>query len=217
MVLFHFRKRGFFSSVIDCIFAILFPRDACPLTDDSLKSIYKTRFTPPPVRYLKSADIFRTRFTAPDPKSEATPASGLFETSFIPTSCVSDTFSTGFYPNGLGMPYRRLAQDCRKKEYAQGYTPFFNAVSPSDGAFCSPGIVQTFKNWYGSGAAPPAPIVEEPDDIDCSCSTGSLLAKATALQRKLMCSPIARALLALAALRGVLYMLGIKVCFVKIV
>lgn len=224
MAFFQFKQKSFFASVLDYIFQIFSPRENdCPVTEAGLasfKSIYKTRFTPSPA-YSDSA-IFRTSFYAPLPIQRAhSETDDLFETSFTPTPCARrDTFATRFYSDSLNMPYRRQAKDCRKKEYDYGYKPFFNAVSPSDGAFCAPGILQSFKNWYGGGglSAPSAPsIVSEPDS-DCNCSEGSpLMAKLLLLQRSLMCSPVARAVLALLAARGVLYMMGVRVCFVKVV
>ncbi|XP_043215492.1 uncharacterized protein LOC122378463 [Amphibalanus amphitrite] len=113
------------------------------------------------------------------------------------------------------MAFRR--QNCRKKEYLYDQKPFFNAIPSSRGAFTSPGIIQSIKNWYSGGRSPPPmpSIVTEPDDIDCRCpARGSRLLQ---LQSWLLCSPLPRAALALLAARGVLYLLGIRVCFVKMV
>ena len=61
-------------------------------------------------------------------------------------------------------------------------------------------------------------IVTEPDDVDCSCpEQPPRSSRLQQLQRWLLCSPLPRSLLMLLAARGLLYMFGIRVCFVKMV
>ena len=151
MVFCRCQQKSFFSSAIDYIVQILFPRtDDCPVTDTglaSLNSVYKTRFDPSP-SYCDE-NVFRTAFSSIDSAPRKHFDSDLFETSFTPTPCsTSDTFATDFYPVNLNMAFRR--QNCRKKEYLYDQKPFFNAISPSRGAFTSPGFLQSIKNWVSS-------------------------------------------------------------------
>ena len=151
MVFCRCHQKSFFSSAIDYIFQILFPRtDDCPVTNTGLasfNSVYKTRFDPSP-SYCDE-NVFRTAFSSLDIAPRKDFDSDIFETSFTPTPCpTSATFATDFYPEDLNMAFGRQA--CRKKEYLYDKKPFFNAIPTSRGAFASPGILQSIKDWVSS-------------------------------------------------------------------
>lgn len=160
MMFFRSQPKGFFSAAADYFLQILFPgKNDCPVNEASLasvRSIYKTRFTPPgilkPTFSANRNELFRSSFTPP--VASAVRDASIFETSFTPTPCPrGKTFVTGFYPEATEMPYRRgNPKSCTKKEYEPDYKPYFSALSPSDGAFNAPAFVQSLKNWVSNSA-----------------------------------------------------------------
>ena len=139
-------QKTFFSSAIDFIFQILFPReDDCSLTGNELPSfdtVCETTFQQNPSHY--DDNIFQTAFSAVN--SVPSEHFDTDEASVTPTPyTASDTFVTDFYPERFNMAHRR--QVCRKKEYLSTQKPVFSAVSTSREASTLSGILQSMKNW----------------------------------------------------------------------